>query len=66
MSVKSPLTGRWHHGNGVLVCGTVRIASEDFDTLPSQAFKDQLFDWMCKTLNEAVEKQIAETPDEFA
>lgn len=66
MSLKSPLTGRWHHGNGVLVCGTIRIAVESFDTLPSQEFKDQMFDWMCETLNAAVAKRVTETPDEFA
>ncbi|CAG9225672.1 hypothetical protein [Burkholderia vietnamiensis] len=50
---EAPLIGRWHHGNGVLVCGTIRVAVESFDTQPSQEFMDQMFDWICETLNTA-------------
>ena len=46
-----PLSGKWHHGNGVLICGTLRIAREDFDVLPSSEFKKELFDWICEVLN---------------
>lgn len=54
------LTGSWHHGNGVLACGSIRVANEDFDTNPSQQFKTELFDWMCGTLNSKVDKFEAE------
>ncbi|WP_431290438.1 hypothetical protein [Burkholderia cepacia] len=50
---EAPLIGRWHHGNGVLVCGSIRVAVESFDTQPSQEFMDQMFDWICETLNTA-------------
>lgn len=53
MSGKPVLLGRWHHGAGQIVCGTVRIASESFDTDPCQEFKDEMLDWMCETLNQA-------------
>lgn len=48
-----PLGGRWHHGNGVVVCGTLRIFGEDFDTDPVQEFKEKLLTWVCDTLNSA-------------
>jgi hypothetical protein len=54
---KPPLgNNRWHHGNGVLVCGTIRIASADFDTNPSEEFKNEMFTWICETLNKASEE----------
>lgn len=59
------LIGRWHHGNGVLVCGTVRIASADFDTNPPKQFQNEMFDWMCEILNKAVEEALAARPDPF-
>lgn len=46
-----PNYGRWHHGNGVLCVGSIRVAREDFDTNPTNKIKDEIFDWMCKTLN---------------
>lgn len=46
-------TGGWHHGNGVLVCGTLRIAVESFDNNCDKAIKDETFDWICDTLNKA-------------
>lgn len=49
--IEPPLTGRWHHGNGVLVCGTVRVARADFDTNPSAAFEDEMLGWMCRVMN---------------
>lgn len=64
--MKPPLTGRWHHGNGNLVCGTIRIAVEDIDTLPSEQVKTELFDWICHTLNEATKNATRVNPvDEF-
>lgn len=51
---EAPLIGRWHHGNGVLVCGSIRVAVESFDTQPNQEFVDQMFDWICETLNTAI------------
>ncbi|OJA71088.1 hypothetical protein BGV72_31545 [Burkholderia ubonensis] len=51
---EAPLIGRWHHGNGVLVCGSIRVAVESFDTQPSQEFMGQMFDWICETLNAAI------------
>lgn len=50
-----PLLGRWHHGSGTLVCGTIRIADESFDTDPCDEFKQEVFAWMCGVLNDAVE-----------
>lgn len=48
-----PIKAHWHHGNGILVCGGVRIAREDFDTDPRSEYKKQIFDWMCDVLNKA-------------
>ncbi len=61
-----PLTGDWHHGNGVLVSGTIRIAVADFDTNPPPEFQDQMFDWMCQVLNKAIQEYRANQPDPFA
>lgn len=46
-----PLTGRWHHGHGCVVSGTVRIAASDFDTEPSKEFQNQFWDWVCEAMN---------------
>lgn len=46
-------SGRWHHGNGALVCGTLRIAVESFDTDPVVDLKNEVFDYICNTLNKA-------------
>lgn len=43
--------GHWHHGNGVLCAGTLRIAREDFDSNPADKVKKDIFDWMCSALN---------------
>lgn len=48
-----PLIGRWHHGNGMLVCGTIRVATMNFDTDPSPEFRDEVFEWITDTLNKA-------------
>lgn len=63
-----PLSGRWHHGNGVLVSGSIRIAQWACDTNPPAEFRERMLDWVCETLNRAVndyEQQtfnVAETP----
>jgi len=49
-----PLVGRWHHGNGVLVSGSIRIARWDCDTNPPQEFQNEVLDWACATLNAAI------------
>lgn len=48
-----PLMGRWHHGGGTLICGTLRIAREDFDTNPSDEFRKAVFDQIVRTMNDA-------------
>lgn len=60
-----PLIGRWHHGNGALVSGSVRIAMWDCDTNPPAEFRDRMMDWMCATLNAAVTAHERSAPDEF-
>lgn len=50
----APLTGRWHHGNDTLVCGTIRICNLDIDTNPGREFKDSMLDWVCSSLNQTV------------
>lgn len=59
-----PLLGRWHHGEGVLVSGTIRIARWDCDTNPPAAFRDKVLDWVCAVLNArlAARKSQGEAP----
>lgn len=64
-SQEPPLTGRWHHGQGYLVSGSIRISRWDCDTNPPVEFRDKLLDWMCETLNSAVNAWEASAPDEF-
>lgn len=52
-----PLIGRWHHGNGVLVSGSIRIAQWDCDTNPPAEFRDKVLDWVCESLNAALAQQ---------
>jgi hypothetical protein len=61
-----PLTGRWHHGNGVLVSGSIRIAHADFDTNPPDEFRDEVLDWMCATLNAAIAAPTAQAAPQSA
>lgn len=60
-----PLFGNWHHGEGILVSGTIRIARWDCDTNPPTAFRDKALDWVCATLNSAVTnyRERAALPD---
>lgn len=60
MTLKPPLTGLWHYGNGALVCGTINVARADFDTNPTQDFQDDLFTWACDTLNAKIGEYEAE------
>ena len=54
-----PLLGRWHHGNGVLCSGSLRIATWDCDTNPPDEFRDEVLDWVCSTLNAAITEPAA-------
>lgn len=45
------LAGRWHHGNGILCSGSLRIAHADFDTNPPLEMQDRVFDDICKAMN---------------
>jgi hypothetical protein len=65
-ATEPPLTGRWHHGNGALVSGGVRIAAWDCDNNPPTEFRERMLDWMCATLNAAVARWESTAPDEFA
>jgi hypothetical protein len=49
-----PLTGRWHHGNGALCCGSLRIARADFDSNPPEAVQVVVLEWIVATLNAAL------------
>ncbi|MGP1715612.1 MAG: hypothetical protein ACTS9Y_00400 [Methylophilus sp.] len=55
----APLTGRWHHGNETLVCGTLRICNLDVDTNPGPEFKKSILDWVCNSLNQTVSNELA-------
>jgi len=49
------LTGRWRISNNFLCCGTLRIAAFDFDTNPSDEFKQSVFKQMLDGLNGQLE-----------
>ena len=57
---KPPLTGTWRYHNGILCCGTLRIAEDSFDTDPSPEFEQEVFGWVCEVLNKAVEESLQE------
>ena len=52
-----PLLGHWRHSNGVLCCGSLRIATDNFDTSPSADFVAEIWTWICETLNKGGSKQ---------
>jgi hypothetical protein len=54
------LLGEWRYSNGVLCCGSLRIAYESIDTNPSDAFKDELFKWVCEKLNQATKGETSD------
>ena len=45
------LTAEWRVNEGVLCCGSLRIASFDFDTNPSNDFKVAVYKQMLDALN---------------
>jgi hypothetical protein len=45
------LSGRWHHGNGYLCLGTIRVARASFDTITDLSKQDEFFQAMCDALN---------------
>jgi hypothetical protein len=65
-TAEPPLIGRWHHGEGYLVSGTIRVSCWDCDNNPPVSFRDRLLDWMCDVLNAAVDTHERNSPDEFA
>jgi hypothetical protein len=48
--------GRWHHGNGNLCCGSMRYFRADFDTNPAPDVREGIFDWVCTTMNAALDR----------
>lgn len=62
-ATRQALSGRWRVESGVILCGSVRMFSEDFDTYPSQPVSEDLLRWICETLNTAQEMgfSLAET-----
>lgn len=57
MNNKVPtLKAHFRHNNGFICCGSLRIAREDFDTNPSTSFTKELFDWICCTLNDEIDR----------
>jgi hypothetical protein len=61
-----PLVGRWHHGQGHLVNGSIRIARWDCDTNPPTEFRERMLQWICDTLNAAAIRAGACPPAERA
>lgn len=49
--IRSTFEGTWRHSRGLICCGTLRIAKEEFDTCPAEEFKTEIFAWLCETLN---------------
>ncbi len=58
--VREYTTGRWHHGNGFLCMGTLRIARADLDTNPSAEVQSAFFDEICATLNAPIPATLRE------
>jgi hypothetical protein len=52
-AAKQAPSGRWRVDNGVIICGSVRMFSEDFDSYPSRPVSEDLLRWICETLNTA-------------
>lgn len=50
------LRGLWRHSHGLIFCGTLRVAREDFDTSPHPDFRDKVFDEICAAMNKAPNK----------
>lgn len=43
--------GRWHHGDGNLCSGTIRVARASFDTNPPKEMQAEIFGLMADALN---------------
>lgn len=50
------LLGRFHHGEGFLCSGSIRVMRADFDTNPSAEFQQQFFDWVCEVMNRHLQR----------
>jgi hypothetical protein len=53
------LLGTWRTSNGMIFCGTLRIAAADFDTNPTDAHRDAVLQDICDTMNEWRESRSA-------
>ncbi len=54
-----PLPGEWRHNQGMIFCGTIRVAVQDFDNEPSDERKIEILDWMVMALNEQRERETS-------
>jgi hypothetical protein len=50
-------SGRWRVNEYGVYCGTLRIASFDFDTDPSVEFRSDVYEYMEQALNKAAEAE---------
>jgi hypothetical protein len=50
-TIPKVLLGEWRHNNGYVCCGTMRIFNTCIDTNPSDAFTNELLDWVVSQLN---------------
>lgn len=48
-------SGRWRVNEHGIYCGTLRIASFDFDTDPSVEFRSEVYEYMERALNNAAQ-----------
>lgn len=62
----APLGGRWHHGNGCLVCGSFRVAKADWEAgvCTADNLRERVFDWICATLNGEPSLPAVRVPNE--
>lgn len=51
LTEQPPLLGNWHHGNGEICNGSLRVATASIDTNPTDSVRDEILEWMCNTLN---------------
>ncbi len=52
------LLGRWHHGEGNVCSGSMRLLRADFDTNPSEEFQRELLDWLCEVMNAELQNAL--------
>jgi len=48
-------SGRWRVNEYGIYCGTLRIATFDFDTDPSADFQTEVYEYMERSLNKAAQ-----------